>query len=169
MALTIVSVLLAFFFSVNMLFFAAICGAYDSERQLKASIKAKDLLISRLREDMKGSDERANIMLEKISSDLKAEKDKSLNLAEKVERLRSIDISPGTFGIERINRLLDQLNHFNCHDLGKIKLMLNGQHVVISPAALNEWRFLGLSNEAFIELGCYTADGQKKLIDGEEA
>ncbi len=56
-----------------------------------------------------------------------------------------------TFAIERIRELLEELKEFDSHDLKDIILTENGKTIPMSAETLDSWRFIGLSNQSFVE------------------
>ena len=56
------------------------------------------------------------------------------------------------YQLERIKALLAELHEFNSHDLKDLELTENGEQIMIPDEVLEEWRFIGLSNQSFVEM-----------------
>jgi len=54
--------------------------------------------------------------------------------------------------VERVRNLLAELEKIDAIPLSEMQLYENGQKIEISPEAIEEWLFVGLSNRAFIEM-----------------
>lgn len=55
------------------------------------------------------------------------------------------------FAVEDILHHLNELKKFNEQNLKDIELTENGEVIKIHPKILEEWRFIGLSNDYFVE------------------
>ncbi len=56
-----------------------------------------------------------------------------------------------TYSIEHIKSLIAELDEFNSHSLEEITLTEHGKPIEITPELRDEWRFIGLSNQSFVE------------------
>jgi len=64
-----------------------------------------------------------------------------------------IQISKRTFKVEKIRELISLLKEFNSLNLQEIiELTENDQVISISDAVYEEWKFIGLSNQSFVEM-----------------
>ena len=54
--------------------------------------------------------------------------------------------------IEYVRNLLAELDKIDAIPLSEMQLYENGQKIEILPETIEEWRFVGLSNRAFIEM-----------------
>lgn len=56
------------------------------------------------------------------------------------------------YSIERINELINELETFNLEDINNIELTKDGKVIPISAETLKDWKFVGMTNVAFVEL-----------------
>lgn len=62
------------------------------------------------------------------------------------------------YSVERIQALLAELEEFNSNKLTDIELLQNGVVMNIPWEVIEEWRFVGMSNQAFVELEYWNSD-----------
>lgn len=72
-----------------------------------------------------------------------------------------------TYSIERIHALLAELAEFNSRDLSSITLTENGKPLEITPGMLDEWRFVGMANQSFVEVEFWKPENHVDLGIGK--
>jgi hypothetical protein len=60
--------------------------------------------------------------------------------------------------VEEVRKLRERLNEINAVPLAEIEWCEGGELITPPDGAIEEWRFMGLSNDQFVMLGWY-ADG----------
>ncbi len=72
------------------------------------------------------------------------------------------------FDVEEIEAPLAFLKKLNSFPLEEIEFYEGGEKVEIDPRVLDHWRFVGLVNKSFIELGCHRMSWEDWINNGKE-
>lgn len=87
-------------------------------------------------------------------TDIETQPPKFIDLESSADRLWQTPENPPKkrYEIEQIRATLQTLEEFNSHKLQDIELTENGKVIEITPERLEEWKFIGMSNQTFVEL-----------------
>ena len=70
--------------------------------------------------------------------------------------------------IEEVRSLLNRLAEIDAIPLAQMDLFENGQQIELTPKVIEDWRFVGMTNRAFIEMEFWNAEDANFSAVGEE-
>lgn len=69
--------------------------------------------------------------------------------------------------VARLNEIFKELEAINNERFGDLEFYDGDQKIEIDPKVIEDYRFLGLCNTSFVEMGFHTPEGQKEFLESD--